>query len=110
MTEQVKAIESEKATVGTQGAAKPAEGQQKAKAISHPREVAAAVMAQMHMVNTKKDELTIAIKGLTDMTQQLTRAYASQVQVIEQLTSRLKALEEKAGLNGGAPTGKERGE
>ena len=36
------------------------------------------------LINTKKDELTIAIKGLTDLTQQLVQAYAAQMQVIEQ--------------------------
>lgn len=65
----------------------------KAKVISHPNDVAAVVMAQMNAVNAKKDELTIAIKGLTDITQQLARAYAGQVQVIQQLNTRLKTLE-----------------
>jgi hypothetical protein len=54
----------------------------------------------MNFINAKKDELTIAIKGLTDLTQQLVQAYAGQMQVIEQLATRLKALEEKAGANG----------
>ena len=100
MNDQVKAIESEKATVPNQAAVKPAENRQTPKVISDPRQVAAVVMAQMNRVNAKKDELTIAIKGLTDIAQQLTQAYAGQVQAIEQLTNRLKALEEKAGANG----------
>jgi hypothetical protein len=100
MNEQVKATESEKAAVAKQAAVQPAENRQRTKAISHPREVAAVVMAQMNVVNAKKDELTIAIKGLTDITQQLTQAYAGQVQLIEQLTNRIKALEEKAGAKG----------
>ena len=99
MNEQAKATESEEAGVTNQAAVKSAGNQQRTKAISHPREVAAVVMAQMNMVNAKKDELTIAIKGLTDITQQLTQAYAGQVQVIEQLTNRLKVLEEKAGVH-----------
>ena len=105
MNEQVKSTETEKTAVANQAATRPAENRQRTKAISHPREVAAVVMAQMNMVNAKKDELTIAIKGLTDITQQLTQAYAGQVQVIEKLTNRLKALEEKAsahGVNGAA--------
>ena len=69
-------------------------------AISDPRQIAAVVMARMNLINTKKDELTIAIKGLTDLTQQLVQAYAAQMQAIEQLATRLKALEEKAGVSG----------
>ena len=68
--------------------------------ISDPREIATVVMARMNLINAKKDELTIAIKGLTDLTQQLVRAYAGQMQVIEQLATRLKALEESGGSNG----------
>jgi hypothetical protein len=55
------------------------------------------MMARINHINTKKDELTIAIKGLTDLTQQLVQAYAAQMQVIEQLATRLKAVEETAG-------------
>jgi hypothetical protein len=69
-------------------------------AISDPRQIAAVVMARMNLINTKKDELTIAMKGLTDLTQQLVQAYAGQMQVIEQLANRLKALGEKAGVSG----------
>src|SRR5262249_45763671 len=58
-------------------------------AISDPRQIAAVVMARMNLINTKKDELTIAMKGLTDLTQQLLQAYAGQMQVIEQLATRL---------------------
>src|SRR5499426_4713786 len=68
--------------------------------ISDPRQIAAVVMARMNLINTKKDELTIAIKGVTDLTQQLVQAYAGQMQVIEQLAARLKAVEEKAGVSG----------
>jgi len=66
-------------------------------AISDPRQIAAVVLARMNLINTKKDELTIAMKGLTDLTQQLLQAYAAQMQVIEQLATRLKAVEEMAG-------------
>ena len=58
------------------------------------------MMARINHINTKKDELTIAIKGLTDLTQQLVQAYAGQMQVIEQLATRVKAVEETAGANG----------
>ena len=74
-------------------------------AISDPRQIATVVMARMNLINTKKDELTIAIKGLMDLTQQLVQAYAGQMQIIEQLAARLKAVEEPAstqGVNGQA--------
>jgi hypothetical protein len=100
MNEKVNTTESEKTAGANHAAAKPAENRQRPKAISSPREVAAVVMARMNMVNAKKDELIIAIKGLTDITQQLTQAYAGQVQRINQLTNRVKAPEEKAGANG----------
>lgn len=96
MIELVKALESEKATVANQAAVKPAENRPQTRVISDPLQVTAIVLAQMNVVNAKKDELTIAIKGLTDITQQLTHAYAGQMQVIEQLANRVKALEAKA--------------
>ncbi len=76
-------------------------GQQNARSISDPREVANLVMARMNMVNAKKDELTIAIKGLSDVTQQLARAYAQQMLVMEQIARRVKALEATAGAKAG---------
>jgi hypothetical protein len=63
--------------------------------VSHPREVAALVLTQIDQVNTKKDELTLAIKALTDLTKQLATAYANQTLAIEQLTRRVSALEGK---------------
>jgi hypothetical protein len=74
-------------------AAKAAEQKPARRAISDPRDVATVVMARMNLVNTKKDELTMAINGLVDMTQQLTRTYAEQLLAIEQLRRRVKALE-----------------
>ena len=65
--------------------------------ISDPRDVATVVMARMNLVNTKKDELTAAINGLVDLTQQLTRTYAEQLMAIEQLRRRVKALEAAGG-------------
>jgi hypothetical protein len=100
MREQVKGTEAVQTTGVHPAVETPAENRQDTRVISHPREVAAVLMAQMHLVNAKKDELTIAIKGLTDLTQQLARAYAGQVQLIEQLFQRLHALEETAGTNG----------
>ncbi|OGI66403.1 MAG: hypothetical protein A2W18_00185 [Candidatus Muproteobacteria bacterium RBG_16_60_9] len=64
--------------------------------ISRPGDVAGLVMMQVDAVNAKKDELTIAIKGLTDTTKQLVRAYADHAQAIVKLQQRIKTLEEKS--------------
>lgn len=69
----------------------------KPRVISHPNDVAGLVMMQIDNVNAKKDELTIAVKGLADTAKQLVRAYAQQQQVIGKLAERVKKLEEKAG-------------
>lgn len=74
--------------------------------VSDPRDVATLVMSRMSMVNAKKDELTIAIKGLSDVTQQLAHAYAEQMKAIDKLVKRVKALEAAdaaRGLNGSGP-------
>jgi hypothetical protein len=63
--------------------------------ISRPGDVAGLVMMQVDAVNAKKDELTIAIKGLTDTSKQLVRAYAEHAQAIVKLQQRIKMLEEK---------------
>jgi hypothetical protein len=63
------------------------------RAVSDPREVARAVVTRMAQVNAKKDELTLAINGLIDITQQLTRTYAQQLLAVEQLRRRVQALE-----------------
>ena len=100
MSEQVQTTEAEQATVGNQAVPQPAANRQQPNVVSDPREVAMAIMARMNLVNAKKDELTIAIKGLSDLTQQLAQAYAGQVQIIQQLANRVKALEEQVGTNG----------
>lgn len=63
--------------------------------ISRPGDVAGLVMMQVDAVNAKKDELTIAIKGLTDTAKQLVRAYSEHAQAIVKLQQRIKELEEK---------------
>ena len=63
--------------------------------ISHPRDVANLVMMQIDAVNSKKDELTIAVKGLADTAKQLTRAYAQQAGAIAKLQKRVQELESK---------------
>ncbi len=73
-------------------------GQQKGKQpriISNPNDVAGLVMMQIDAVNSKKDDLTIAIKGLADTAKQLVRAYAQQQAAIEKLGKRVKELEAK---------------
>src|SRR5689334_10841911 len=100
MSEQAQATVAVDVPAGTPASDTPVTPRPQPQAISDPRQIAAVVMARMNLINTKKDELTMAIKGLTDLTQQLVQAYAAQMQVIEQLATRLKALEEKAGVNG----------
>lgn len=58
-----------------------------------PQAFAALIMARMNRVNAKKDELTIAIKGLADITQHLARVYADQIITIERLKRRVGELE-----------------
>jgi hypothetical protein len=65
--------------------------------VTHPQDVMALVLRQVDAVNASKDELTIALKGLMDLTKQLAQAYGAQVQAIQVLQGRVKALE--------APTG-----
>ena len=67
----------------------------KQRVISHPGDVAGLVMMQIDAVNAKKDELTIAIKGLTDTSKQLVRAYAEHSRALVKMQQRLTALEEK---------------
>jgi hypothetical protein len=62
--------------------------------ITNPNDVAGLFMMQIDAVNSKKDELTIAIKSLADTTKQLVRAYAQQATVIAKLQERVKELEE----------------
>lgn len=65
--------------------------------ISHPGDVASLVMMQIDAVNGKKDELTIAVKGLADTAKQLVRTYAQQAAVIQKLQRKIKELEEGKG-------------
>ncbi len=45
----------------------------------------------------KRDELTIAVKGLADTTRQLVRAYGEHVKTIQELKKRVDELEAKKG-------------
>ena len=46
----------------------------KQRVITHPNDVANLVMTQIDAVNSKKDDLTIAIKNLADTSKQLVHA------------------------------------
>ena len=50
-------------------------------------------MMQIDNVNSKKDDLTIAVKGLADTAKQLVRVYAQQQDQIAKLAKRLDELE-----------------
>jgi hypothetical protein len=67
----------------------------KPRTISNPNDVASLVLMQIDQVNSKKDDLTIAVKSLADTAKQLVRTYAEQTTVIAKLQQRVKALEEK---------------
>jgi hypothetical protein len=73
------------------------------RALTHPQDVMALVLRQVDAVNATKDELTIALKGLMDLTKQLAQAYGAQVQAIQGLQRRVTVLEASAGPS--APLG-----
>lgn len=76
--------------------------QQQPRIISNPEDVASLVLMQIDMVNARKDELTIAIKGLSDLTRQLVRAYGENTQAIQQLQQKVKKLEAGKGAASGS--------
>jgi hypothetical protein len=65
--------------------------------ISDPKEVAQLVMMRIDHVNSKKDELTIAVKALADTTKQLFSVYANQQAEIAKLAKRVEELEKPKG-------------
>ena len=96
MSEPVQATAVMDAPGSTPPGDTPAASRPQPQTLADPRQLAAVVLTRLNLINTKKDELTIAIKGLTDLTQQLVQAYAGQLQVIEQLAARLQAGAEPA--------------
>lgn len=68
----------------------------KPRVISNPNDVASLALMQIDAVNAKKDDLTIAIKGLADLAKQLVRAYAQNMQAIKKLQMRIQALEKES--------------
>ena len=71
--------------------------QQKQRVVSNPSDVANLVLMQIDAVNSKKDDLTLAIKGLSDLTKQLVRAYAENMKAIQKLQEKVKDLEGNKG-------------
>lgn len=64
--------------------------------ISDPKDVAQLVMMRIDHVNSKKDELTIAVKGLADTAKQLVSVYAQQQAQLAKLAKRVEELEKSA--------------
>lgn len=65
--------------------------------ISDPQQVAQLVMMRIDHVNSKKDELTIAVKALADTAKQLVSVYAKQQAQIAKLEKRVEDLEKTSG-------------
>lgn len=65
--------------------------------ISDPQEVAQLVMMRIDHVNSKKDELTIAVKALADTSKQLVSVYAKQQAQIAKLAMQVEELEKAKG-------------
>lgn len=88
-----------RATPPPGAAAQQAANAQQPRVVSRPEDVAGLVLMQIDLVNARKDDLTIAIKGLSDLTRQLVRAYGENMQTIEQLQAKVRKLggSEKSG-------------
>ena len=67
-----------------------------ARIVSDPNDVATLVLIQLDAVNDRRDELMIAIKGMSDLTRQLARAYSEHTAAIQALQAKIKQLEEAA--------------
>ena len=67
--------------------------EQAPRVISDPNEVAQLVMLRIDNVNSKKDELTIAIKSLADTAKQLVSVYGNQQAQIAKLAKQVDMLE-----------------
>jgi ABC-type transporter Mla subunit MlaD len=77
----------------TQSNQTKANGQAPGRVITNPNEVAHLVMMQIDNVNSKKDELTIAVKTLADTAKQLVGVYANQQAQIAKLAKKVEELE-----------------
>ena len=87
----ITSTQAKKAKVNGQPQIKPAP--KPGRAISDPKEVVQLVMMRIDHVNSKKDELTIAVKALADTTKQLVSVYAGQQAQIAKLAKRVEELE-----------------
>ena len=81
-----------RATPPPGAAAEQASIAQQPRVVSRPEDVAGLVLMQIDLVNVRKDDLTIAIKGLSDLMRQLVRAYGENTQTIEKLQSQIKKM------------------
>ena len=81
-----------RATPPPGAAAAQATSPQQPRVVSRPEDVAGLVLMQIDLVNARKDDLTIAIKGLSDLTRQLVRAYGENIQTIDELQSKVKKM------------------
>ena len=87
-------------------AAAQAAGLQQPRVVSRPEDVAGLVLMQIDLVNARKDDLTIAIKGLSDLTRQLVRAYGENMQTIDQLQSKVNKMGSAAKTGSSSSNGK----
>ncbi len=69
------------------------DGQAPGRVISDPKDVAQLVMMRIDHVNSRKDELTIAVKALADTAKQLVSVYAKQQVQIAKLSKKVEELE-----------------
>jgi hypothetical protein len=74
---------------------KPAGRQRGQRRINNPADVATLALAHMNEVSKKKDELTMAVRGLSDLCQQLAKVYFENGKTIAELKRRIQTLEEK---------------
>ncbi len=95
-----------RATPPPGAAAALAANPQQPRVVSRPEDVAGLVLMQIDLVNARKDDLTIAIKGLSDLTRQLVRAYGENVRTIEQLQSKVKKAGNSEKSAGSSSNGK----
>jgi hypothetical protein len=100
MTDSTATAESAQAKPSKDNGQPPVNGKSQTKpqakygrVISDPNEVAHLVMMRINHVNSKKDELTIAVKALADTAKQLVGTYANQQAQIAKLTKRVEELE-----------------
>ncbi|GMQ77276.1 MAG: hypothetical protein BMS9Abin01_2604 [Gammaproteobacteria bacterium] len=87
-------------------AAEMAAAAQQPRVVSRPEDVAGLVLMQIDLVNARKDDLTIAIKGLSDLTRQLVRAYGENMQTIDQLQTQVKKMGSSAKTGSSSSNGK----